>query len=238
MRTKTFHITAAIFTASVTLTAYAQGMGGSMTKDTPADAVPNPDPHMISGMWSMRGQTETVVPTLKPEYADKVDTRNLSPSAARQGGTKADELCLPHGFFGGLGTYPTLIMQTGKQITLVNEENHRFRRIYLDGVHPKQLQPSFAGHSIGRWQGDVLVVDTVGLRSRDGGTNLPGYHIIERIKKVANGKQLEIQVIYDSAAHAAPGRQTTLLNWRPDLHIQEQVCEEFSDNFNESYKFK
>ena len=128
-----------------------------------------------------------------------------------------------------------LIIQTPKQITVINEENHRHRRIYLDREHPKALKPSYAGHSIGHWEGDTLVVHTIGLRERDGIRNPPNYSVTERFHKINDGKQMEYSVTFDSDAYATPGTSRSTWTFRPDLHIQEEVCEQFSDNFNDSY---
>ena len=48
---------------------------------------------------------------------------------------------------------------------------HTFRTVYMDGrTHPADLKPSYYGHSIGRWEGDTLVIDTVGFNERSGST--------------------------------------------------------------------
>lgn len=144
-------------------------------------------------------------------------------------------LCVPDGFFGSGGGYPTLIMQTASQITIVNEENHRFRRIYLDRQHPRVVKPSYAGHSIGMWDGDTLVVDTVALRERDGAVHPPGFHLVERFQKQDDGRSLRYTVSFHSDAYESPGVNSAIWHFRPDLRIQEEICEEFSDNFNADY---
>lgn len=174
-------------------------------------------------------------PTIKPQYLAQYPAGTLAPN---QGALKNDDaamLCVPDGYFGSGGGYPTAIVQTAGQITVINEENHRVRRIHLDRAHPDRPTPSYAGHSIGHWEGNALVVDTVGLRGRYGVPNPPGYHIVERYEKTADGSQLRYTVSFYSDAYEQPGVNTWTYYWRPDLHIQEEICEEFSGNFDEGY---
>lgn len=175
-------------------------------------------------------------PVVKAAYQDRFKPGQLAPHQGPLRNNDASMLCVPDIFTGTGGGYPTLIMQTRNQITLVNEENHRFRRIYLDRPHPRRLTPSYAGHSVGHWEGDALVVDTVGLRERDGVVHPPGFRIVERLQKQSDGRTLHYTVSFHSDAYETPGVNDTV-TWylRPELHIQESACEEFPDNFNEDY---
>lgn len=223
------------------------------------DVNPPSDPHDLSGMWALSAShggspgaptaagpagaanylsRRSVPPVVKKEFQDKIPQGTLAPNQGALPNSEAAMLCVPDGYFGSGGGYPNYIIQTPTQITLINEENHRTRRIYLDRQHPKNIKPSYAGHSVGRWEGDTLVVDTVGLRNRIGTENPPGYHIVERFKKANGGRQLEYSVNFMSDAYETPGTNSGGFWWRPDLHLQEQICEEFSDNFNDEYKFK
>ncbi len=92
-------------------------------------------------------------------------------------------------------------------LVLVRGKDHQVRRIYINGEHPKDLQPSTYGHSIGRFEDDTLVIETIGLKS--------GMTLVERLRKVDGGRQLETTV--NGAA--------TLAHWRPDLNYLEDICE-------------
>jgi hypothetical protein len=64
-------------------------------------------------------------------------------------------------------TYGKEIQHTKDKITIYGELNDVFRRMFLDGRKPSQRvldDPTFAGYSTGRWEGDTLVVDTVAIR--------------------------------------------------------------------------
>jgi hypothetical protein len=75
--------------------------------------------------------------------------------------------CLPYGPTRGLqSTNPFQIVQTPELIAIITEHID-YRMIYLDGrTHPEDIleYPEWMGHSIGRWEGDTLVVDTIGMR--------------------------------------------------------------------------
>src|SRR6185436_7068670 len=75
--------------------------------------------------------------------------------------------CLPMGLsFEGFFS-PIRLVQTPKLLVLIDENADPTRQIYLDGrSHPKEYNPSYMGHSVGHWEQDTLVVDTVGFNDR------------------------------------------------------------------------
>ena len=102
-----------------------------------------------------------------PAYQKIVDERAI---AARQGRALGDTTarCLPFGILWGLiaRVYPDEIVQTPGQVTIYSNSATP-HIIWTDGRgHPKDVKPSFAGHSIGQWIGDTLFVDTVGITER------------------------------------------------------------------------
>jgi hypothetical protein len=73
-----------------------------------------------------------VAPVIKAEYLAQIPQGTLAPNQVILRNNDAKMLCVPDGYYGSGGLYPNLFIQTPKQITLINEENHRLRRIYLD----------------------------------------------------------------------------------------------------------
>ena len=73
--------------------------------------------------------------------------------------------CMPFGLSRSINApYPLQIVQTSKSVVLLFEVNNWFHPVLMDGrEHPKDLEPSWFGHSIGKWDGDTLVVDTIGV---------------------------------------------------------------------------
>jgi hypothetical protein len=109
---------------------------------------------------------------------------------------------------------------------------HTFRTIYMDGrQHPKDLQPGYYGHSIGRWEGDALVVDTVGFNEkfwidREGTPHTEKLHLIERFTRPDfNTLQYELTVD-DPGAYTAPWKGGFLLRWSANTELFEYVCQD------------
>ena len=100
--------------------------------------------------------------------------------------------CLPPGVSRAMGgPMPFQIVQSDDSIAILLEFFNHFRLIYLNAEHPKDLEdsgPEFFGHSVGQWEGDVLVVDTTALDDRTwldqgGHEHSDQLHLIERFKK-------------------------------------------------------
>lgn len=173
-------------------------------------------------------------PVLKGEYEAQ---RKKNEELIRKG-TPVDDsgaMCLPQGmpdFWGG--PYAFEFLQTDTQLNISQEWNEQTRRIYLDGrAHPKDYDPSFNGHSIGRWEGGVLVVDTIGIRAEtgvQGAHHSDALHIIERIRQTAPDR-LEVEMTaYDPKAFQQPWVAIYPLHHKPGMEIQEYSCEENNRN--------
>lgn len=108
---------------------------------------------------------------------------------------------------------------------------HTFRTIYMDGrVHPKNLDPSYYGHSTGRWEGDTLIVDTVGFNEgfwfSRGIPHTDLLHMIERFTRTDyNTTKYEV-TIDDMGAYTAPWTAGFQLRWEPGTELFEYVCQE------------
>jgi hypothetical protein len=106
-------------------------------------------------------------PSLTPEYLAKWQTISKTLIA---GSSQYDPIarCLPPGMPAVMSMfYGMEVMQNKDKITFFSELNDALRRVYLDGRKPSQKvldDPTYAGYSMGRWEGDTLVVDTVALR--------------------------------------------------------------------------
>jgi hypothetical protein len=109
---------------------------------------------------------------------------------------------------------------------------HSYRIIYMDGRdHPKNPAPSYYGHSIGRWENDTLVVDTVGFNekfwmSRDGLPHTDRLHLIERLTR-PDLRTLKYEVtIDDPGAYTAPWTSGFSMRWAEGLELFEYICQD------------
>lgn len=109
---------------------------------------------------------------------------------------------------------------------------HTYRTIYMDGrSHPRDLAPSYYGHSIGRWEGDTLVVDSRGFNEsfwldRLGLPHTEQLHMIERFKRT-DSKTLKYEVtIDDPGAYTATWSGGLVLGWDPEQELFEYICQD------------
>jgi hypothetical protein len=109
---------------------------------------------------------------------------------------------------------------------------HTFRTIYLDGrPHPKNLMPSYYGHSIGHWEGDTLVIDTVGFNEsfwldRGGLPSTEQMRTVERITRT-NMTTLHYELtVDDPGAYTQPWNGKLDLLWEDNTELFEYVCQE------------
>jgi hypothetical protein len=120
-----------------------------------------------------------------------------------------------------------------KRIFVFNISNAQsYRTIYMDGrSHPKDLKPSFMGHSIGRWDGDTLVIDSVGFNedfwmNRDGLPHTSQLHLTERLTRT-DFDTLNYEVtIDDPGAYTAPWTSGYALGFSRGNELFEYMCQE------------
>ena len=113
---------------------------------------------------------------------------------------------------------------------------HSFRIVYMDGrEHPEDFPPTYYGHSIGWWDGDTLVVDTVGFNERSwidtqGLLHTDRLHQVERFTRL-DFDTLEYEVtIDDPGAYTEPWTAGFLLRWSEGAEIFEYICQENNQN--------
>jgi hypothetical protein len=144
-------------------------------------------------------------------------------------------LCLPMGIPGSGLFDEERIIQTSREIAILNGGINPAREIYLDGrKHPSEekMFPSWMGHSVGGWEGDTLVVDTVGFNDRGwvlifGQPQTEKLHITERYRRPDLG-HLEVEVIIDDpGAYKQPWTIKRVNTLAPaDEELLEYVCAE------------
>jgi hypothetical protein len=176
-------------------------------------------------------------PNLMPwvvEFLRKANDRML----ARQLRYSSRASCLPAGvpmfWRYGAGFQPVWFMQTPRKITMINIGDSQIRQIYMDVPHSLDFRPSWFGESTGRYEGEELVIDTVGFNGKtmlDDTYNVPQstqLHVIERLKLIEDGKQLELNfTIDDPGAFYTPWSGILRFRRTPrETRLSEQPCAE------------
>ena len=141
----------------------------------------------------------------KPEYQKIYDARVALAREQYKVYDPMGSCIVPHGMpriLGG-GPGPTEFLITPEQTLIIWDYMNEMRRIYTDGrPHPPAAAypPTVMGHSIGRWEGDTLVVDTrhmkAGIYDRSGAPHSQLLHLTERIRRI-EGNQIEFDITLD-----------------------------------------
>jgi hypothetical protein len=124
------------------------------------------------------------------------------------------------------------IIHTPETIVILDEYMIQFRQIFLDGRQlPKDPEPTFKGYSIGKWDGETLVVETIGLKD-NAWLDLQGHpltdqaRITERIRRVDYG-HLQVDItVNDPKAYTQPWTRTVKLSLAPKTELLEYICNE------------
>jgi hypothetical protein len=175
-------------------------------------------------------------PNIKP-WAKEIMKRENEKALSGGMPYSARSSCMPSGVpaFIMAAVEPIHFMQTPNQVTMIFSGDAQIRRVYLDVPHSANLKPSWYGESVGRYDGDTLVVDTVGLNDR---TFIDNYrtphtanlHVVERYKLIDDGKTLQVTFrIEDPDTFYQPWSAIGKLR-RVQMPMHEEACAENNQN--------
>ena len=207
----------------------------NLSAPTPRARDGKPD---LSGIWTVND----------PKYLENLGSAgtaiSMTPWAAKlyaerqenNGRDRPSTRCLPHSVtdFDALFT-PKKFIQTPGLVILLFESYHSYRQIFTDGRPlPSKPDPAWFGYSIGKWEGDTLVVQTTGLNEGtwldDGGhPHSDALHITERFRRRDFG-HMDVQLtIEDVKAYTRPWTVTIPWDYLPDTELLDWVCENNKD---------
>lgn len=231
----------------------AGGRGGNQTAAAPAPRLPDnkeaygvnagkPDfGGLAKGMWnvpyivnmSTQGRnpdgTAPVVPPCKPEAVKIFQYRQDTQSKDDPEG-----FCLPPGVPRMMYTpYPTEIFQMPDRILFIYEGGaHVWRIIWMDGRElPKDPNPNFLGYSVGHWEGDTLVVNSLGFNTETW-LDAAGHPHGEQMKVTEKYSRPDMNTlrleatIDDPEFYTKPWTVVTTATWRPGQELLEYICQE------------
>ncbi len=173
-------------------------------------------------------------PPLKPQYlgkwrAKQAEVKRLTDAGHPPANNYSN--CIPDGMPAMMmAMFPLEVLETPGQVTVIEEAFNQVRRVYLGDklMAPQDAEPRFWGHSAGHWEGDTLVVDTVGVKDYVRFRNVPHSNMMrihERIRLVAPNFMEDRVTVTDPEYLTAPWKWTWMYRRWPGYKIQEYVCE-------------
>jgi hypothetical protein len=149
----------------------------------------------------------------------------------------ARKFCVPDGLPRVLANpYPFEIIQAPPgQTTIIYELSHQVRMIAMDKKLPSEedllVLPFFNGHSVGRFEGDTLVVESAGFKENTfldatGAPHTDELHTVERIRKISPTQLEDVITIHDPQYYTRDWQVRFVYNQHNDLRIEDYVCGE------------
>jgi hypothetical protein len=212
----------------------------------PSVRAQSPSSPRLTGVWvpsgTGRGANPALAPPapgpilLKPEYAKRYEAQSAAEAAAVKRGEPlptAAVSCVPYGMprMMAVASYPVEILETPGQMTIITEAFSEVRRIFMNQpqLPLDEVPPGYYGHSVGRWDGDVLVIDTVGIKE-----SVPGYQgvphssqmrITERMRLLTPDVMHDEITIDDPVVLQKPIVYTLAYRRMPGYKMVEFICE-------------
>ena len=196
----------------------------NLAAPAPRDHDGHPD---LSGLWTMSATGDLF------SAGDKVQPWLQSAMHRREENFGKDSplyQCLPSGPASLAGGGMKRIVQTPALIVVLNEDLS-YRQIFMDGrALEKEPNPSWTGYSVGRWEGDTLVVESAGFNDRSwltplGLSHTEALHVTERFRRSDFG-HMDLDVTFsDAAAFKSPLHQSVKMTFASDTSLLENVCE-------------
>jgi hypothetical protein len=212
--------------------------GGSITTKAPAGPAPrkaNGQPD-LTGVWLRRAGINNIADLLPKGEAFPYLPATLQRMSALKSQDDPQLRCLP------IATprsepYPFRIVETPTHIFILTEAVHGYRQVYMDGrKHPSgdDLQPSWLGDSIGRWDGNTLVIDTIGFNDLTwfdnvGHIHSDRMHVVERFTRVDLGHLNASVTVDDPGAYSRPFTLSYTAELMPKTELLEYICENEQD---------
>lgn len=197
---------------------------------------PMSDPRNFEGTW-------TDLPTNNPfllgiDLPYKPEAQNIAAARLewfKEGHANANPhlTCRPTGVQGVTSPKgPVLIVQTPEKLVFISEEDREVRKVYFEDEHPADLQPSYSGDAIAHWDGDTLVIDTVGFNGKGqldevGNPHGTQLHMVQRITKSDDGNYLEQEITFtDPEYYEEPFTKTRTWQRISGVKLTDYDCAE------------
>jgi hypothetical protein len=207
----------------------------NLTAPTPRTTDGKPD---LTGVWRnpdgalLNNVASGVNVPFRPEAAALYKQRQDTFSKDRPSGR-----CLPHGVPDAMlvPATPFKFIQTPGVMLILFENQGHYRQVFTDGRGlPSEMQSTWLGYSVGKWEGDTFVVESRGFNDQtwldDGGhPHSDAYHAIERFRRPDFGHLIMDITIDDPKMYTRTWTATVRFEFFPDMELMESVCENERD---------
>ncbi len=207
---------------------------------------PTTDPRDFSGLWRSKPVPGSFLPFVLGGELPFTDSAQARVKYALEMAAKNTQLATPHIMcrptgvnqaFGPIA--PVYVLQNDEKLAfIVMDEIRDIRQVYFADEHPADLVPSYGGHSIARWEGNTLLVDSIGYNGRgvlDNAVHSDAMHMTQAITKSPDGLSLHIDItLEDPAIFTRPVTLKREWAWVNGQQPLEFDCEENprEDNFS------
>ena len=174
---------------------------------------------------------------LKPWVVERMKKDNAEVLAGKYAFTP-HSYCMPAGVpgFHLYGFQPLYFVQGPKEVLMIYSNDQQVRHVYLDVPHSANPKPSWYGESVGHYEGDTLVVDTIGLNDK---TFVDSFrtphteklHVVERFKLVDGGKVLQVNIVFEDPDAFNAVWSVMQRYDRVQRPMEEEACAENNQQF-------
>ena len=231
--------------------------GPGPVQQDPARPYVSNDEFRVTGRQPTDQMADLKSPIFQPWARDVVRKRNALVLAGKPA-NPPHASCWPVGVPGFLlrpMTQPMYFVQGPKEVVMILSSKQEIRHVYLTDKHSPNVRPSWYGESIGRYEGDTLVIDTIGIDERTwvdgfGTPHTKALHVIERFHLIEDGAVLEANVHvedpgaftmpwdgiqrfrqFEAAVRKVPIDQLVQLASGPEGPMREMICADNPDSF-------
>jgi hypothetical protein len=195
---------------------------------------PANDDKPVQALWNM------AIGFMREELAKKSTPEGLAIQAANSDATDPNFRCVPYGLVrAAVNPLPIEIKNDGENLTIVYEEWNQSRTIFMGSrEHPANLAPTRLGHSVGRYEGDALVIETKGIEAnlyydfQSGGGHSAEATVVERYVMADNPRRLELDMtVTDPVTLLEPHLIHKTWLSTPEIQLVEDRCGDIPGKF-------
>jgi hypothetical protein len=189
----------------------------------------------FTGVYNFAGLRNAMPPALKPgaeQFRIVREAERINGNTTITNGADCNPLGVPQSF---VTPYPIQFIHTTRQLVMLFEYPNTFRVIPTDGrPHTVDPDPTFMGEGVAHWEGDTLVVDSIGFNDKtevNGFMHTEALHVVERFRKTGDGSLYYDVTVEDPNVWVEPWvMPQRILPLRPELEkVDEFVCERTPD---------